>query len=275
MIRLSPISTLSSSSAASDVYKRQDSLRVVFAMIELELRRLRNDRTEVYTRAVQPVLWLAVFGTVFSEIHAIPTNGVPYIDYITPGVMLQSVLFVAVLYGLTLVWERDTGILKKLLVAPASRYAIVIGRSMSSGVRAIIQVLIVIPVALLLGVRFIPNPAYFVVALAILFVISGGFAALSIIVASLLKTRERFMGIGQALILPLFFASNALYPIALMPHALQVVAVFNPLTYAVDAVRGLMITGNLALLPLDVAVIALFDILMFAAASLSFRKIIE
>jgi len=252
-----------------------DSLRVVLAMMELELRRLRNDRTEVYTRAVQPVLWLAVFGLVFSEIHAIPTNGIPYIDYITPGVMLQSVLFVAVLYGLTLVWERDTGILKKLLVAPASRYAIVIGRSMSSGVRAIIQVLIVIPVALLLGVRFIPNPAYFVVALAILFVISGGFAALSIIVASLLKTRERFMGIGQALILPLFFASNALYPIALMPHALQVVAVFNPLTYAVDAVRGLMITGNLTLLPLDVAVIALFDILMFAAASLSFRKIIE
>lgn len=83
------------------------------------------------------------------------------------------------------------------------------------------------------------------------------------------------MGIGQALILPLFFASNTLYPIALMPHALQIVAVFNPLTYVVDAVRGLMITGNLALLPLDVAVIALFDILMFAAASLSFQKIIE
>jgi len=258
-----------------EVLAVNDSLRVVLAMMELELRRLRNDRTEVFTRAVQPVLWLVVFGTVFSQLHAIPTSGIPYVDYITPGVMLQSVLFVAVLYGLTLVWERDTGILKKLLVAPAPRYATVIGRSMSSGVRAIIQVVIIIPVALLLGVSFIPNPAYFVAALAILFVISGGFAALSIIVASLLKTRERFMGIGQALILPLFFATNALYPIASMPRAIQIVAVFNPLTYAVDAVRGLMITGNLALLPLDVAVIALFDILMFAVASLSFRKIIE
>src|SRR5660398_105662 len=252
-----------------------DSLREMFAMIELELRRLSHDRTELYTRAIQPILWLAVYGTVMSHTNAIPTDGIPYLDYIAPFVLLQSTIFVSVFYGLTIVWERDTGILKKLLVAPASRYAIVIGRSMSSGVRAIIQVIIVIPVALLLGVRFIPNPAYFVAALVILFVISGGFAALSIIVASLLKTRERFMGIGQALILPLFFASNALYPIALMPHALQVVAVFNPLTYAVDAVRGLMITGNLTLLPLDVAVIALFDILMFAAASLSFRKIIE
>jgi ABC-2 type transport system permease protein len=125
------------------------------------------------------------------------------------------------------------------------------------------------------GESFIPNPAYFEAALVILFVISGGFAALSIIVASLLKSRERFMGIGQALIPPLFFASNALCPIALMPHALQLVAAFNPLTYAVDAARGLMITGNLVLLPLDVAVIAFFDVLMFAVASLSFRKIIE
>jgi ABC-2 type transport system permease protein len=66
-----------------------DSLRVVLAMMELELRRLRNDRTEVYTRAVQPVLWLVVFGTVFSQLHAIPTNGIPYINYTTPGVMLQ------------------------------------------------------------------------------------------------------------------------------------------------------------------------------------------
>ena len=251
-----------------------DSSRVVLAMMKLELRRLRHDRTEVYARAVQPVLWLVIFGTVLSQTHAIPTSG-PYIDYITPGVMLLSVLFVAVLYGLTLVWERDIGILKKLLVAPASRYATVICRSMSSGVRAIIQVFIVIPVALLLGVSFISNPAYFVAALVILFFISGGFAALSIIVASLLKTRELFMGIGQALILPLFFANNALYPLALMPRALQLFAAVNPLTYAVDAVRGLMITGNLGLLPLEVAVLTLFDILMFAVASLSFRKIIE
>ncbi|MGZ4932402.1 MAG: ABC transporter permease [Halobacteriota archaeon] len=252
-----------------------DSLRVMLAMMELEIRRLTHDRTEVYTRAIQPVLWLAVFGTVFSAVHAIPTNGIPYLDYITPGVLLQSVIFVAVFYGLMLVWERETGILKKLLVAPASRYATVIGRATAAGVRAIVQVVVVIPIALLLGVRFVPNPAYFITALVILFIIAGGFAALSIIVAALMKTRERFMGIGQALILPLFFASNAPYPISLMPRALQLFAIINPLTYAVDAVRGLMITGDVALLPLDVAVIALFDALVFALASLSFRKIIE
>jgi ABC-2 type transport system permease protein len=252
-----------------------DFLREMFAMIELELRRLRHDRTELYTRAVQPILWLVVYGTVMSHVRAIPTDGIPYLDYITPGVLLQSTIFVSVFYGLTIVWERETGILKKLLVAPASRYATVIGRSVASGVRAIFQALIIIPVALLIGVRFVPNPLYFFMALLILFFISGGFAAISILVASLMKTRERFMGIGQALIMPLFFASNALYPINLMPPVLQYFALFNPLTYAVDAVRGLIISGDVTNLLPDIVAIALFDVIMFAAASISFRKIIE
>lgn len=252
-----------------------DSLREMLAMIELEMRRLKHDRTEIYTRAVQPILWLVVYGTVMSHVRAIPTDGIPYLDYITPGVLLQSTIFVSVFYGLTIVWERETGILKKLLVAPASRYATVIGRSIASGVRAIFQALIIVPVALLIGVRFVPNLLYFFAALLILFLISGGFAAISILVASLMKTRERFMGIGQALIMPLFFASNALYPIKLMPPVLQYFALFNPLTYAVDAVRGLIISGDVTNLLPDIAAIALFDVVMFAVASISFRKIIE
>jgi ABC-2 type transport system permease protein len=209
------------------------------------------------------------------HIRAIPTDGIPYLDYITPGVLLQSTIFVSVFYGLTIVWERENGILKKLLVAPASRYATVIGRSIASGVRAIVQAFIIIPVAMLLGVRFVLNPLNFFMAFLILFFVSGGFAAISIFVASVMKTRERFMGIGQALIMPLFFASNALYPIKLMPTVLQYFAVFNPLTYAIDAVRGLIISGDLTNLLPDVAAVAIFDIVMFTVASISFRKIIE
>jgi ABC-2 type transport system permease protein len=252
-----------------------DSLREMLAMMELELRRLRHDRTEIYTRAIQPILWLVVYGTVMSGVRAIPTGGIPYLDYITPGVLLQSTVFVSVFYGLTIVWERETGILKKLLVAPVPRYATVIGKCIASGVRAIFQALVIVPVAILLGVRFVIDPLYFVVAILLLFFISGGFAAISIFIASFMKTRERFMGIGQAIIMPLFFGSSALYPVKLMPHLLQHFAVLNPLTYAVDAVRGLMISGDVSHLLRDSAAIVIFDILMFTAASLSFRKIIE
>jgi ABC-2 type transport system permease protein len=252
-----------------------DSLRNVLAMIELELRRLRHDRTEFYTRAIQPILWLVIYGPVMSAARAIPTGNVPYTDYITPGLLIQSTTFVAIFYGLTLVFERESGILKKLLVAPAPRYAIVVGKSFSAGVRAIFQALILVPVALLIGVRFVPNIGYFVLALFLVFLSASGFAAFSITIASFMKTRERMMGIGQAITMPLFFASNALYPVSLMPQVLQALSIINPLSHVVGAVRALIITGDLSNLAFDLMGIALFDIIMFAVASMSFRRIIE
>ncbi|MEM3833335.1 MAG: ABC transporter permease [Thermoprotei archaeon] len=252
-----------------------EDFKNILVMIELELRRLHHDRTEIYSRAVQPILWMAIYGPVMSSVRAIPTGGVPYTDFITPGIMIQTTTFVSILYGLMMVWERDSGILKKLLVTPASRYSMVIGRSMASGVRALFQALIILPIALIIGVKFIPNPAYFILAFAIIFFASGGFAAISILVASFMKTRERFMGIGQAIIMPLFFASNALYPIQMMPPILREFSAFNPLSYVVDAVRGLLITGDVSNLLLDLAAIAIFDAIMFIIASISFRRIIE
>jgi ABC-2 type transport system permease protein len=254
----------------------KESINNFLVMIELELRRLRHDRTELYFRAVQPILWIVVFGPVMSSLRgAIPTGGVPYTDFITPGVLVQSTTFLCIFYGLMMVWERDSGILKKLLVTPASRYATVIGRSMASGTRAIFQGLIVIPVALIIGVRFVPNVAYFAAAFAVIFISSGGFAAISILAASFMKTRERFMGIGQAIIMPLFFASNALYPVQIMPDALKYFSSVNPMSYVVDAVRGLMITGDLSNLWIDLIAIAIFDVVLFILASVSFKKIIE
>jgi len=252
-----------------------EGFKNALVMIELELRRLRHDRTEIYFRAVQPILWIVIYGPVMSSVRAIPTGGVPYTDFITPGVIIQTTTFVSIFYGLMMVWERDIGILKKLLVTPASRYSMVIGRSMASGVRALFQALIILPIALVIGVHFVSNPVYFILAFIIIFLSSGGFAAMSTIVASFLKTRERFMGLGQAIIMPLFFASNALYPIQIMPPILREFSTFNPLSYVVDAVRGLLITGYIQNLPLDLAAIAIFDTVMFTIASISFRRIIE
>lgn len=251
------------------------SLKTALVMMELELRRLKHERTELYTRAVQPVLWIVVFGPIMGAVRAIPTGGIPYTDYITPGVLIQSTTFVSIFYGLTIVWERDSGILKKLLVTPASRYATVIGRSMASGIRAMFQALIIVPVALLIGVKFLPNAFYFASALLLIFLASGGFAAISILIASFMKTRERFMGIGQAVTFPLFFSSNALYPVDIMPPVLRELAFFNPMSYVVDAVRALTVSGNLANIVIDLVAIALFDITMFFVASISFDRIIE
>ena len=211
---------------------------------ELEVRKLRHDPTEMITRAVQPALWLLVFGEVFTRLRAIPTGGVPYLDFMAPGILAQSVLFVAIFFGIAVIWERDLGIIHKLFVSPTPRGALVLGKALSAGVRSLSQVVIVYTLALLLGVRMNWHPLALVGVVAAVFVGAACFATLSLIIAALVKTRERFMGIGQVLTMPLFFASNAIYPLAIMPPWLHVVARVNPLSYEVDALRALMIVGG-------------------------------
>ncbi|MEM0174249.1 MAG: ABC transporter permease [Sulfolobaceae archaeon] len=250
------------------------TINYILTMLELELRKLKNDRLELYTRAVQPILWLAVYGTVIGHIRAIPTGNIPYIDYITPAIIVQSSTFISIFYGLTLVWERESGILKKLVTTPLPRYSIIIGRSFASGVRSLFQFIIITIVALLLGVRFY-SPIYYPLAALVIFFTSSGFASLSVIIASFMRTRERFMGIGQAITMPLFFASNGLYPIDLMPLPLQYIAMGNPLTYINNLCRGLLITGDLSTLPVDITAVIIFNALMYILSTISFKRIIE
>jgi ABC-2 type transport system permease protein len=219
-------------------------LRVTVAIVSVELSKLRRDPSELLTRSVQPALWLLVFGQVFGRIHAIPTGSLDYFSFLTPGILAQSVLFIAIFYGISVIWERDLGILQKLLASPAPRSALVLGKALSAGIRALAQGVIIYLFALLLHVPVNFSP----IALAgvILSILLGAalFSTFSLLIACIVKTRERFMGIGQVLTMPLFFASNAIYPIAIMPEWLKITARLNPLTYQVDLLRALMITGG-------------------------------
>ena len=214
------------------------------AIVAADVRKLRHDPSELLTRMIQPAVWLLIFGQAMAKTKAIPTGSLPYLDYITPGILAQSILFIAIFYGIALIWERDMGILHKILVSPAPRSLLVIGRAIAAGIRGISQIFIIYILAYFLGVnlRWELLPFLGVVATVML----GGaiFSTFSLIVASIVKKRERFMGIGQVLTMPLFFASNALYPIEMMPSWLKIVSLFNPLTYQVDALRSFMITNH-------------------------------
>jgi len=214
------------------------------AIADVEIRKLRHDPLELLTRAVQPVLWLLVFGKVMARTHAIPTGHLPYLDFLAPGILAQSALFVAIFYGIAVIWERDLGVLHKFLVSPASRAALVTGKAFSAGARALAQGLIVYAVAAALHVNLRLAPAPLLGVIVALVLGAAVFATFSLIIACLVRTRERFMGMGQVLTMPLFFASNAIYPIAIMPPWLRAFAHVNPLTYQVDALRALMLPGG-------------------------------
>ncbi|MER6273206.1 ABC transporter permease [Streptomyces sp. 900105755] len=238
----------------------------VVAMCAVELQKLRHDRTELYTRAIQPALWLLIFGQTFTRIRAIPTGGIPYIDYLAPGIIAQSAMFIAIFYGIQIIWERDAGILNKLLVTPTPRSALITGKAFAAGVKSLIQAVVVIVIAAILGVSLTWNPLKLLgVALAVVLA-SAFFSCLSMSIAGIVLSRDRLMGIGQAITMPLFFGSNALYPLAIMPGWLQVVSKINPLSYQVDALRGLLL-GTPAHLGLDFAVLAVAAALGITAAS--------
>ncbi len=252
-------------------------VRETSAVAEAEVRKLRRDQLELLTRSVQPILWLVVFGQVFTRVHAIPTGDRSYLDFLAPGVLAQSVLFVSIFYGIAVIWERDLGIVHKLLVSPASRGALVLGKGVSAGVRGTVQAAVIYVLCLLLGVHLRRSPIAAAGVVAAIVVGSAVFSTMSLIVACIVKTRERFMGIGQVLTMPLFFASNAIYPLDVMPAWLQTVARANPLTYLVDALRALALPGEIdaASVGLDFAVLTAVLVVVVLVAARLYPRVVD
>lgn len=215
-----------------------------FAIVAAEVQRIRHDPVELLPRAVQPVLWLTLFGGVMARIRGISPDNIPYLDFLAVGILAQSALSVAILYGMTAIWDHDFGTLQRYLVSPTPRSALVIGKALSAGVRGLAQALIVYGLALSLGVGIVLNPLK-ILGVGLVVVLGAAlFSTFSLIIACTVKTRERFMGVAQVLIMPIFFASNAIYPLSLMPAWLSTVSRMNPLTYEVDALRMLMLPNG-------------------------------
>ncbi|MGO8671346.1 MAG: ABC transporter permease [Capsulimonadaceae bacterium] len=251
-------------------------LRTTAVVVEQELRKLRHDASELLTRAIQPFLWLVIFGQVFTRVRGIPTGHLRYLDFMAPGVLAQSVLFVSIFYGISAILERDQGVIVKFLVSPVPRAALALGKALSAGVRGLSQCAIIYLLAFALHVRLNPHPL--AVLGVILTIILGAalFSTFSLIIACLVKTQQRVMGIGQILMMPLFFASNAIYPISIMPRWLQIVSHCNPLTYMVDSLRSLMLRDVPSLYGagFDLTILAIVTIILVTIAGKLYPQIV-
>jgi ABC-2 type transport system permease protein len=242
------------------------------AMALTEWRKLRHDQLDLLTRSVQPLLWLFVFGTALSRLHSIPTGGIEYRAYLAPGVMAQAAMFVAIFFGLAVIWERDVGQLQRLLATPLPRTAIVLGKAAGAATRAVVQAVLLLIVVAIAGIGLRWTVTGVAGALVLLALGTAVFACLSMTIASLVKERERFMGIGQLVMMPLFFASSALYPLAIMPGWLHAIARVNPLTYEVEGLRGFLLGGGHPWL--DMLVCLGFLVVFAAAATRAYPKAI-
>lgn len=252
-------------------------LKKALAITQMEMQKLLHDQWDIFTRSVQPVLWLLLFGGVFGRLRILPPelSQYSYLDFVTPGVLAQSVMTISILQGISLIWERDQGTLQKYLVSPMPRSALVLGKGIGAGVRGTIQALTISILALIMGVHLTWNPLAWLGVVAFIFLGAVFFSTLSLLISALVRTRERVQGLGQLIMMPAFFASNALYPVTIMPPYVEALARFNPLSYMVDGLRELMvgIPGHFGL-GVNLTVLVVVNAVMIWLASRVFPRVV-
>jgi ABC-2 type transport system permease protein len=236
-----------------------------------ELKRYVRSRVQIVVSLGQPCLYLLALGFGLGPVFKQAGQG-SYLQFMAPGVVGMTVLFSSVFSGIAMLWDRQFGFLKETLVAPVSRMQIMIGRTLGGATVAVIQGTLILVICLIAGFRphswlAIPTAFLFVVLIAVVF------AALGTAIGSVLKDMQGFQLIMNFLVMPIFFLSGALFPLANLPFAMKIITKLDPLTYGVDGLRGALIqTWQFSAL-IDVSVLALIGVLFLSVGAYLFSKI--
>lgn len=212
--------------------------RAVKTVWHRDLIRFAGNRAQVMTWLVQPLLFLFVLGSGLQSLSAASTGGVDLKTFMFPGVLCVAVLFSAMISAASLVWDRELGFLREMLIAPVSRASIVIGKCLGGATIAVSQGVIVLALAGLVGVPY--DPLLVLGAIGLLVLLAFTVTAFGVLVAVTIKQAQSFTWVMQLAVFPMFFLSGALYPVAGLPAWLEVLNRINPLTYAVDPMRHLV-----------------------------------
>lgn len=248
-------------------------IRGIYTLWLRELKRYLRDRTRIISSFFQPLLWLIIFGSGIRVSEEI--GGLSYQHYIFPGIIGQTLLFTSMFMGISVIWDREFGFLKEILVAPISRVSIFLGKMLGDSTDAVIQGIIVSILGVLLGIRL--NVVMFFEVLPIMVLITFGLVSVGLTIASFIGNLESFGVIQSFINLPLFFLSGALFPIRgnYVPGWIQIVSNFNPLTYGVDALRTIILgEAWQPLYPLyySIIVVCCFDVVMIIIGTLAFSR---
>ena len=213
---------------------RQD-LRAIRVVWTREMIRFSQDRTRAVAALVQPALFLFVLGTGLATLANGSTGGIDLRTFMYPGILATSVVFTAVFSAASIVWDREFGFLREMLVAPIRRSSILIGKALGGATVATLQSLVILALAGVVGVPY--DPVMMLVLLGQLFLLAFSLTSLGLVIAAHVRRIESMMGLMQMLLLPLSFLSGAMYPLSGLPAWLEIATLLNPITYAVHAIR--------------------------------------
>jgi len=247
-------------------------LRGIYTLWLREVKRYGRERTRLVSSFIQPLLWLVIFGSGMR----LASTGIPgftYQEFIFPGIVGQTLLFTSIFMGISVIWDREFGFLKEILVAPISRVSVFVGKMLGGSTDAVIQGSFVFVFSFLVGIRL--GAETFLISLPIMLLITFGMVSIGLTLASLMESLESFGVIQTFVNLPLFFLSGALFPLSFFPPWLGWVSVLDPLTYGVDAMR-MTILGRtwIPIHPLyyDLLALVVFDLAMIVVGTLIFGR---
>lgn len=245
-------------------------MNTVYILWIRQLKKYSRSVPRIIGSLGQPLLFLLVFGFGFKNIFSAAGGG-NYIQFLVPGIVAMAVTFTAVFGGIELIWDRQFGFLKETMVAPVSRFSIMLGRVFGGSTVSVIQGAAVLIISFLVGFR-LSNPLMIIPALAFMFLTAFFFVALGTAIASRLTDMQAFPIIMNFLVMPLFFLSGSIFPLTTAPKALQILGHIDPLSYGIDGLRYALI-GTSAWNPwIDLAVLAGFSLVIFLIGRRLFEK---
>ncbi|MHB8174211.1 MAG: ABC transporter permease [Nitrospirota bacterium] len=251
-------------------------MKAIYVISYRELRKFIREKSRIMGTMARPILWLFVVGGGMSRLVK-PVGGINYIQFIFPGMIGMTILFASIFSAISIVWDREFGFLKEILVAPISRFSVVVGKAMAGTSISMLQVLILLIFVPVLGIKI--NVPQFLLLFLSAALLAFSLTCFGILVASRMSSYEGFNIIMNFLVMPMFFLSGAMYPVKLMPPALREIAYVNPLTYGVDAMKNVLLVkaSGTPMGPeypalVDFAVVAGFLVVTVVLANLSFRR---
>jgi ABC-2 type transport system permease protein len=246
----------------------------IYTMWLREMKRFLRVKARVIGSLLMPLFFLAFLGLPMSFISArqIPgLEGTSYLNFLAPGIVGMTLLFAGTMSGASVIWDKEFGFLKEVLVAPVNRFSVILGRSLGGMTTAIIQALVIVGIAVAIGVTLSSVSGFFL-ALVIMILTCAAFTGFGLIIATRLGNLEGFMAIMNLIVFPIFFLSGALFPIQSMPPWLRYVMYIDPLTYGVDGLRGTLIGISAFPLWLDFAVLIILCLALATLGSYFFSK---
>lgn len=250
-------------------------LRPIYVICLREFKKFFRERSRLLGTLARPVLWLFVVGNGMNSLIR-PHVGFSYLQFIFPGMIGMTILFSSIFSSISIVWDREFGFMKEMLVAPISRTSIVVGKAISGTLISVAQAVIIMVLIPFLGIHVTLVQIVEVVAVALL--VSFSITSLGILIAARLTSFDGFNIIMNFLVMPMLFLSGAMYPVTSMPSALRQMTLVNPLTYGIDAFKHVLLRNSTPplgpefLLSLDLCVVAAVSAVMLGLAALSFRK---